>query len=84
MELSNKLIPYIRVLGCNNNGKTMISQIEKNTKVITSLKRFEKENTNKKLARLLEIDKKATDIYTIGYQKKSKAGLDYTNGMIIK
>ena len=84
MELSNKVIPYIRVLGCNNNGKTLISQIEKHTKVITSLKRFEKENTNKKLARLLEIDKKATDIYTIGYPRNSKAGLDYTNGMIIK
>lgn len=84
MELSNKIIPYIRVLGCNNSGKKMISLIEKNTKVITSLKRFEKENTNKKLARLLEIDKISTDIYTIGYQGNSKAGLDYTNGMIVE
>ena len=84
MELSNKVVPYIRVLGCNNNGKTLISQIEKHTKVITSLKRFEKGNINKKLARLLEIDKKATDIYTIGYLKNSKTGLDYTKGMIIQ
>ena len=38
----------------------------------------------KALNRMLEIDKMATDIYTIGYKKDSKAGLDYTRGLILQ
>ena len=83
MEISKKMIPYIRVLGCSENGKILLSQINNKAKVITSFKKFEKINKNRKIKRMLEIDKKATDIYTLGYKKDSKAGLDYTKGLIL-
>ena len=83
MEISKKITPYIRVLGCSENGKMLLSQINSKAKVITSFKKFEKTNKNRKIKRMLEIDKRATDIYTLGYKKESKAGLDYTKGLIL-
>ena len=92
MELSKKITPYIRVLGCSEKGKMLLSQINSKAKVITSLKKYEVSNKNKRfcigkqkaLNRMLEIDKLATDIYTLGYKKDSKAGLDYTKGLILQ
>ena len=83
MEISKKMTPYIRVLGCSENGKILLSQINSKAKVITSFKKFERSNKNRKIKRILEIDKRATDIYTLGYKKESKAGLDYTKGLIL-
>ena len=83
MEMSRKVIPYVRVLGFNKNGKRLLSEINPNIKVITSLKKFENTNKNLKLKRMLEIDKYATDIYTLGYSKESFSNLDYTKGMFI-
>ena len=84
METSRKVTPYVRVLGCSENGKMLLSQINGRAKVITSFKKFEKANKNKRIARMLEIDKLATDIYTLGYKKNSVAGLDYTKGLILQ
>lgn len=84
MELSKKIMPYIRVLGCSENGKMLLSQINPKVSVITSLKRFEEDNRNQKLTKLLDIDKIATDIYTLGYRKNSRTGLDYTTGLILQ
>ena len=92
MEMSKKITPYIRVLGCSEKGKILLSQINSKAKVITSLKKYEVSNKDKRfcigkqkaLNRMLEIDKTATDIYTIGYKKDSKAGLDYTKGLILQ
>lgn len=84
MELSRKVQPYIRVLGFNNQGKKILSRISSKYSVITSLKKFEQTNNNRRYKRMLEIDKIATDIYTIAYKKESKAGLDYTMSVISK
>ncbi len=83
IEMSKKTTPYVRVLGCSENGKKLLSEISSKAKVITSVKKFEKNNFNKKYARMLEIDKNATDIYTLAYKKYSQSGLDYTKGLII-
>ena len=45
---------------------------------------FEDNNKNKKITKFLELDKRATDIYTLGYKNNSKAGLDYTKGLILQ
>ena len=82
MEMSKKVKPYVRVLGFNENGQKLLSKISKKNNVITSVKNFEKSNKNTKLKRMLEIDKYATDIYTLGYANNSIAKLDYTNGII--
>jgi len=84
MEIAEKIVPYVRVLAASKQGKKLLPNINPKTKVITSVKKFETENKNRRLGRMLNIDKQASDIYTIGYKKESKAGLDYTNGLMIK
>ena len=78
MELSKRITPYVRVLGMSENGKKILSDISKDINVITSVKAFEKTCDDSDLLRMLEIDKKATDIYTLAYVKDSIANLDYT------
>lgn len=83
MEISKKVTPYIRILGTSKKGKTLLSSISKsNPNVITSVKTFENKCTDKNLLRLLQIDKLATDIYTLAYTKDSKSNLDYTRKLI--
>ena len=50
----------------------------KETNIITSLKKFESTNEDKALKRMMEIDKLATDIYTIKQRSGYFGGLDYT------
>lgn len=86
VEFINKSAPYIRVLGATRTGKELLSVITKNNKklnIITSLKQFEEQNKkNKELLSLLEKDRLSTDLYTLGYLRNSKAGLDYTTKFI--
>lgn len=86
MKLSTKVNPYIRVLGFNQKGKELLSVISNsktNTEMITSVKKYMDNIANKNLKHLLDIDIRATNIYTIGYQKDSWSNLDYTHNMII-
>jgi len=83
---SKKVVPYARVLGFNKKGKLLLSGISQNNpkmEVITSLKKFMDTNTNKTYKRMLDIDRFATDVYTLGYKYNSMANLDYTKNMII-
>lgn len=83
MEMSKKTAPYIRVLGCNRQGKRLLSEIDRD-KLITSVKDYENKNKNKSknLKRMLEIDKNATNMYTIAFKENSKCNLDYTKPLI--
>ena len=80
MEQSKNNDPYIRVLGINKKCEEILSTIN-DSKLITSLKKFEENNGENEL---LNIDKKATEIYTIKYPKSVDANLDYTSKFIIK
>ena len=80
MEQSKNANQYIRVLGINKKCEGILKTIN-NNKLITSLKKFEENNGENQL---LNIDKKATEIYTIKYQKSVQANLDYTSKFIIK
>ena len=71
MELSKNITPYVRVLGMSENGKKILSDLPKDVNVITSGKTFEKNCDDSDFLRMLEIDKKATDIYTLAYAKES-------------
>lgn len=87
MTLSKKYTPYVRVLGFNDNGKKLISQISKaNPKlnIITSVKKFTDVNTNKTLSNMLNKDIYATNVYTIGYPNDSWSNLDFTQKIHIK
>ena len=81
MSVSKKCNPYIRVLGFNNNGKKLISEISKaNPKlsIITSVKKFIDSNTNKNLQTMLNKDIYATNVYSIGFLHDSWSNLDFT------
>ena len=87
MELSKKVKPYVRILGMNERGKALLSKIiEQNPKlkIITSVKKFIDVNKDKVSKQFLDIDVKATDIYTLAYQVTSLGNMDYTNSIIIK
>ena len=82
MGISKRITPYVRVLGFNNKGKELISEMMRlNPKlnVVTSVKRYIDNVANKNLKEMLEKDILATDIYTLGYYSDSYSNLDYTN-----
>lgn len=82
MDVSKRVTPYVRVLGFNNKGKKLISEMMKlNPKlnVVTSVKRYMNTVANKNLKNMLETDILATNIYTLGYYSDSYSNLDYTN-----
>lgn len=85
MQLSKSAPPYVRVLGFNRHGQKLLSMIsEANPKLplITSVKKFEESNKNKHIQSMLAKDIWATDVYTLGYEFDSWAGLDYTQRLI--
>jgi len=86
VQMAKKVVPYARVLGFNEKGKLLLSGISQNNpkmEVITSVKKFMDNNTNKTYKRMLDIDIFATDVYTLGYRYDSMANLDYTQNMIM-
>ena len=87
MQISMSTNPYIRVLGFNDNGRKIISEISnRNSKIelITSVKKFMDKCSNKNLKMMMEKDIWATNVYTLGYEYDSKANLDYTHKLITK
>ena len=86
MQNSKKVVPYARVLGFNTRGKEMLSDIcniNPKIQMVTSVKKYMEQNTNRALREMLEKDIFATNIYTLGYEYDSWANLDYTNKLII-
>lgn len=85
MTLSKKSTPYIRILGFNDKGKYLISEIAKanpKLEIITSVKKYMDTSNNKNSKYILEKDIWATNIYTIGYEYDSWNNLDYTHKLI--
>ncbi len=85
MQISQKTLPYIRILGFNQYGKRIISTIAKNNpkvKLVISFKKFVESNKDQNLNTLLSKDILATNIYTLGYKKNGEANLDYTHKII--
>ncbi|MCF0125415.1 MAG: nucleotidyltransferase [Clostridia bacterium] len=85
ISISKKTTPYVRVLGFNERGKFLLSEISKanpKLEVITSVKRFVDKNSNKNLKTILDKDLWATDVYTLGYDHKISGNLDFTNKIV--
>lgn len=85
MAMSKKVTSYIRVLGLNNRGKFLISEIAKanpKLEIVTSVKRFMDGNSNKNLKLMLDKDIWATNVYTLGYELDSWNNLDFTKKLI--
>lgn len=87
VSLSGKIAPqYIRVLGFNDKGASLLKQIKRKSElpIITNLKRYRPQNNIAN--RMIEIDKIATDIYTLLYNKihLTNGGQDFTNKPFIQ
>lgn len=86
MQLSKQVeMPYVRVLGFNDNGKKLVSEIatkHPELKLITSVKKFVDSNSDKDLQILFDKDVLATDIYSLAFENNSLANLDFKNGVI--
>lgn len=85
MEISKSSLPYVRVLGFNENGRKLVSSISKNNpkiNIITSVKKFVDSNKNKNLKQMLDKDIFATNVYTIGYKYNSLSNLDFKNTIV--
>ena len=85
MDVARKISPYVRVLGLNNRGKQLLSEIVRNNpkiNIVTSVKKYMGNVGNKNLKEMLQTDIFATNIYTLGYESDSWANLDYTNKII--
>ncbi len=82
---SKKVVPYIRVLGFNEQGKELLSGIahaNPKLELITSVRDYLDTSSNKVLKSMLEKDVFATDIYTLGYDYDSSSNLDFTTPII--
>lgn len=85
IQISKNITPYVRVLGFNNNGKNLISEIcrkNPNIKVITSVKKFLDYNLDSNLNLLLNKDILSTNVYTTGFEKISPNNLDLKKEII--
>jgi len=86
MQISVSTFPYIRVLGFNDKGQELLSQISKKNRkleIITSVKKFMDKKSNDNLKLMMNKDIWATDVYTLGFEYDSKANLDYTHKLIM-
>ena len=85
MEDSRKVRPYARVLGIDDKGRELLSELTiSNPKlpIITSVKKFYETCSNRSLINMLNIDVLATNIYTLGYLNESEANLDFTKKIV--
>lgn len=86
MEMSVSTTPYIRILGFDEKGQELLSEISKKNRkleIITSVKKFMDKKSNNNLKLMMEKDIWATAVYTLGFEYDSKANLDYTHKLII-
>ena len=84
IQISKRSMPYIRILGFNEKGKYIVSQLSQNKRLnlITSVKKFTDKNTNKNLQLMLQKDINATNTSTLGFENDSWSNLDYTQKII--
>ena len=87
MQISKSIKPYIRILGFNDKGRELISEISKHNlklTIISSVKKFMDGNSNKNLKLILEKDIWATNVYTLGFESDSWGNLDFSRKIVVK
>ena len=85
MEVSTSTTPYVRVLGFNDKGQELLSEISKKNRkleIVTSVKKFMDKKITNNYKLMIDKDIWATDVYTLGFEYESKANLDYTHKLI--
>ncbi len=76
---------YIRVLGFNQKGRRLLSEINKSAVLPVIVKAADFKNSpNPRLARMLEIESASTDQYVLGYSnpQNKKSGQEFTRNIV--
>ena len=76
---------YLSVLGFNDKGQDLLSEISKKNRkleIVTSVKKFMDKKLPSNLKTIMDKDIWATDVYTLGFEYESKANLDYTHKLM--
>jgi predicted nucleotidyltransferase len=76
---------YIRVLGFNSKGRSLLSEINKRASLPVIIKAADFKNTSDPLNnRMLEVESASTDIYVLGYTNPEfrKAGQEFTQNVV--
>ena len=87
IDISKKIVPYVRVLGFNDKGKNLVSKIKRknpSVKIVTSVKKFVDSNGNKNLQVLMNKDILATNVYTLGFESDSWGNMDFSRKIVVK
>jgi predicted nucleotidyltransferase len=82
MKLSKEIMPYVRVLGMDSEGEKILKSIDSSV-LVTSVKKFY-DGCSEEYKRLLDLDIKATNVYSLMNNKNYDADLDYTERLIRK
>ena len=82
MKLSKEIMPYVRVLGMDSEGEKILKSIDSSV-LVTSVKKFY-DGCSDEYKRLLDLDIKATNVYSLMNNKNYDADLDYTERLIRK
>ncbi len=82
-ELQSQPVSYIRVLGFNSNGETLLKELKARAKlpIIINVAR-DILSLDEQTKRLFEIDIKATDLRTVFEKNPTPCGLDFSQGLV--
>lgn len=84
-EETRKELPYLRVLACNERGRTLLKQMKKTAALPVLTKSADVRELSETAQRLFAIEARATDLYTLAYPDLAQAvgGSEWTTNPVI-
>ncbi len=77
-------VPYIRILGFNEKGRNLLSQMKKSA-ILPIISRYSDTHAQSDAAKsLFELECSCTDLYNLGYQHPLPCGTEQTSKIVIK
>ena len=80
---SNSEVPYLRVLGMNENGKELLREMKNTSKKPIILKYSDFQSTDGFARKIFSFECKASDLYSLSFSKPSPCGTEMTNTVYI-
>lgn len=75
--------PYIRILGFNEKGKELLSEMKKNASLPIISRLSDVKNLDENCRKLFELECRCTDLYNLGYHKALPCETEKTSQIII-
>ncbi len=80
---TQKLPPYIRVLGFNDRGREILKTAKETAKIPIVMKYSDIKGLDKFSQKVFEAECRSTDLYTLGFKKASPCGTEMIQNVII-